>query len=129
MTGSAAPTYPGKDAYQHEPSEKVVRIDGYKNEANNASNTVPAFYSQDVPRNIARDAGKMSDPTREEIQAKIDASEARNDTKIARMEGKLDNLVTMIGVRFDAAEKEAARTRSEIANLVGLWSGPLLYLR
>lgn len=38
----------------------------------------------------------MPDPTREEMDAKIAASEARTDTKIARLEGKLDLVITKI---------------------------------
>lgn len=38
----------------------------------------------------------MSDPTREEIDAKLGASEARSDTKIARLEGKLDLVLSKL---------------------------------
>jgi hypothetical protein len=40
---------------------------------------------------------KMSDmPSREEIDAKIGAAEARGDTKIARIEGKLDLVISKL---------------------------------
>jgi hypothetical protein len=40
----------------------------------------------------------MSDPTREEIQAHIAASEARGETSLARLEGKLDTIsATIVG--------------------------------
>jgi hypothetical protein len=39
---------------------------------------------------------KMSDISREEIQAHIAASEARNETKIARLEGKLDLVLSKL---------------------------------
>jgi hypothetical protein len=39
---------------------------------------------------------KMPDLTREEIDAKLAASEARTDTKIARLEGKLDLVLSKL---------------------------------
>ena len=38
----------------------------------------------------------MADPTREEIDAKIDALDAKTQTKIARLEGKIDTAVEKI---------------------------------
>lgn len=44
----------------------------------------------------------MADPSREEIDAKIAASEARTDTKIARLDGKLDLVLSKLdNVRDD----------------------------
>jgi hypothetical protein len=48
----------------------------------------------------------MPDPSREEIDAKIAAAEARTDTKFARLEGKLDLVL---------AEASAARQEASIA--------------
>jgi hypothetical protein len=44
----------------------------------------------------------MNDPTREEINAIIKASEAGTETKIARLEGKIDTLAAMLLGRLDA---------------------------
>lgn len=38
----------------------------------------------------------MPDPTREEVDAKIAASEARTDTKLAKIDGKLDLVIAKI---------------------------------
>jgi hypothetical protein len=46
--------------------------------------------------NVPEGTVKMSDPTREEIQAQIAASEARGETKFARLEGKLDLVLSKI---------------------------------
>jgi hypothetical protein len=47
----------------------------------------------------------MPNPTREEIDAKIDAAEARTDTKIARLEGKLDLIVEAVRSSRDEARE------------------------
>jgi hypothetical protein len=48
---------------------------------------------------------EMADVTREEIQARIDASEAKNDTKIVRLEGKLDLVLQAVqSSRHDVLE-------------------------
>ncbi|NUJ81427.1 hypothetical protein HUN39_15620 [Methylocystis sp. FS] len=44
----------------------------------------------------------MSDPTRDEISAMIAASEARNETKLARLEGKIDTLTATITAAINA---------------------------
>ena len=45
---------------------------------------------------------KMSDVSREEIDAKIAASEARTETKITRLEGKLD----LVLAKLDSARED-----------------------
>ena len=47
----------------------------------------------------------MNDPTREEINAVIKASEAGTETKIARLEGKIDTLAAMLLGRLDALDE------------------------
>jgi hypothetical protein len=48
----------------------------------------------------------MAEPTREEIDAKIAASESRTETKLARLEGKLDLVLSKLdGGRDDATAK------------------------
>jgi hypothetical protein len=55
------------------------------------------FLNDDQPLAVSKEV-KMSDPTREEIQAHIAASEARGETSLARLEGKLDTIsATIIG--------------------------------
>jgi hypothetical protein len=67
-------------------------------------------------------------PSREEIQDKIAASEARTEARVVRLEGKIDTLVATIGGRMDvlaskidalndkasAAQADNLQTRSEI---------------
>lgn len=73
-------------------------------------------------RNKQPNVGNMTDQTREEVDAKIGAAEARGDTKIARMEGKLDLVLSKIdGVRSELTDVRADN-RSTRANqwLIGL---------
>lgn len=63
----------------------------------------------------------MAEPTREEIDAKIAASEARNDTKFARIDGKMDLVLAkiegysgLVNTRFDASDKQTAMMREDI---------------
>jgi hypothetical protein len=52
---------------------------------------------------------KMADLTREEVQAKIEVAEARADTKIARIEGKLDLVLQAVeGSRSEARDNRRA---------------------
>jgi Fe2+ transport system protein B len=51
---------------------------------------------------------EMADPTREEIGARIEASEARNDTKIARLESKIDLVLS----KLDAAKSDSLAIRT-----------------
>jgi hypothetical protein len=63
----------------------------------------------------------MSDLTREEMKAVVDAAEARGDTKIVRLEGKIDTLTATIGVKFDSLSADIAKSRletSESRNIV-----------
>jgi hypothetical protein len=56
-------------------------------------------------------------PSREEMKAAIELAEARTDTKIARMEGKLDLVISKIdalNVRFEDARRDARDTRGNI---------------
>jgi Fe2+ transport system protein B len=50
----------------------------------------------------------MADLTREEIKAQIEASEARTETKIARMEGKLDLVLS----KLDSAKGDSLAIRT-----------------
>jgi roadblock/LC7 domain-containing protein len=54
----------------------------------------------------SKDSAKMSDLTREEIQAQIAASEARGDTRVVRLEGKIDTLTATIIGKLDAANEK-----------------------
>jgi hypothetical protein len=44
----------------------------------------------------------MSDPSREELAALIQASEAKNETKLVRLEGKIDTIAAIISGKFDS---------------------------
>jgi hypothetical protein len=52
----------------------------------------------------------MADQTREEIDAKIAAAEARGDTKIARLESKIDLVLT----KLDDVTKDYRSLRANI---------------
>jgi hypothetical protein len=53
---------------------------------------------------------EMATPTREEINAEIAAAEARTDTKIVRLEGKIDLVIS----KLDAANIINAAIRQEV---------------
>jgi hypothetical protein len=114
MNGSSSPVYAGENAYLAKEALPQSPINDNVYAINSAQNLAPTFYSSGAPTNIAKDAKKMSDPTREEIQARIDAAEARGDTKIVRMEGKLDLVLQTI-----QSSREEARDnrRAIIGNL------------
>jgi len=57
----------------------------------------------------------MSDITREEIQAQIAASEAKGETKLARLEGKLD----LVLMKLDDVKEDGRHTRNNTI-LVGV---------
>jgi hypothetical protein len=57
----------------------------------------------------------MTAPTREEIQAQIAASEARGETKLTRLEGKLD----LVLVKLDDVKEDGRHTRNN-AILIGV---------
>ena len=57
----------------------------------------------------------MTNPTREEIQAQIAASEARGETKLARLEGKLD----LVLLKLDDVKEDGRHTRNN-AILIGV---------
>lgn len=100
-------------------SENVVDLEAYKTRqsANSAATVVNLLRpkplktnSVDVDRllheiRIRRaiyPEVSMSDPTREEINAMIAASEARNETKLTRVEGKIDTLTATITAAINA---------------------------
>lgn len=91
-----------------------------------AANTAPSVASHPVKqpfRNVQRRASQQSllrergpvpdAQTREEIDAKIAASEARNETKIARLEGKLDLLLEKANQAAMAAEQSEKAIKEE----------------
>jgi hypothetical protein len=70
------------------------------------SNVLPFDLSK---MSIANPSAKMADLTREEIQAKLETLDARTDTKIVRMEGKLDLVLqTLQSTRDEARDNRRA---------------------
>ncbi len=153
MSGSVAPDYLGGSASLPKVGLPGISINDNDYGANNASNPVPSFYRESVEwrRSFAEDVlasakqaaehfsaertpedggNIMADnPTREEMQDKIAASEARTEARVARLEGKIDTLVATIGGRIDvlgskidalgdkasAAQADSRETRSAIS--------------
>jgi hypothetical protein len=56
----------------------------------------------------------MGDPTREEISAQIKSSEAATETKIVRLEGKIDTLQATILGRIDTLQSSVSSTKGWI---------------
>lgn len=85
-------------------------VDGSEKKISN-----PFRVGDGIEGSIGNTSNKMTDHTSELIDAKIARAKAETSVEITRMEGKLDNILSMIGMRFDASDKEAGRTRTEIA--------------
>jgi hypothetical protein len=72
----------------------------------------------------------MANPTREEMEAKISASEARTETKIARMEGKLDLVLSKLenvlennrSIREDMRESNRALREDNRSTRGNVWA-------
>lgn len=58
----------------------------------------------------------MREVTREEIDAKLEAVEARMDTRIAQMEGKLDTVMARIEVQLQSISAQTTSQVGELAN-------------
>jgi hypothetical protein len=52
----------------------------------------------------------MTDPTREEIKAEIGAAEARTDTKIERLGGKIDVLATTVVGKIESLKDDVSKS-------------------
>jgi hypothetical protein len=61
----------------------------------------------------------MADPTREEIQAQIAASEARGDTRNVRLEGKLDTISATILGKIGELSAQVAEQRRDRNLIIG----------
>jgi hypothetical protein len=113
--GSVSPSYHRGFAYRvPDPALAELSINDNDYGANSAPNTAPPFVApiSSGRSSILGSAVKMSDPTREEIKAEIAAAEARGDTKIARMEGKLDLVLS----KLDHSNEYFTQVRTDIAD-------------
>jgi hypothetical protein len=95
--------------------------DNQKWTANTAQTVVSAAFGQSLPsRNEAvaaqllKEGSVPGSQSREEIDAKIAASEARSETKIARLEGKMDILIEKVGASTTAIREDGRATRANI---------------
>jgi small-conductance mechanosensitive channel len=77
-----------------------------------------------VPEAASYDERAMSDITREELNAKLDAAASRTEAAVNRVEGKVDTILAKIDGKLDvmlerreATEKNIARTDRELSNL------------
>jgi uncharacterized membrane protein YjjP (DUF1212 family) len=59
----------------------------------------------------------MSDPTREEIDAKLAAVEARTETRFTELSGKIDRLADSIAALVSTIRIEHDRIKSDMADL------------
>jgi hypothetical protein len=79
------------------------------NDPFSAASQMAQMMAQIVSPAVAEDVD-MSDPTREEIGAYIKASEAGTETKIARLEGKIDTLAATIVGKIDSLKEDVSRS-------------------
>lgn len=103
--------------------EIVRRANQKTAEIQQASAGAAASGSVDNPL-IDSDDVIMSEPTREEIDAKLDAREARMDGRVASIEAKIDGFMGRLDERFARMddrmthiEASASQTQSAIGNL------------
>ena len=98
------------------------------------------IFITDATSSSPSEAKNMSDPTREEIDAKIEASEARVEARLTAIDGKLDRLFDRLQVAISqtgdakdaalAAQKAASSTKwnilftalASIAALLAVWA-------
>jgi hypothetical protein len=132
MSGSQSPSYHREFAYVPDVRAAEIYVNDNAYGANNAPNAMSSFiaykHSDSVP-SILGSASKMSEPSREEIQAQIAASEARGETKLARLESKMDLVISKIdgmNTRFDDARGDAREARTtahsdNVATRANIW--------
>jgi hypothetical protein len=133
ISGSEFPRYLRETALVPDTSPAEFPLGDNDYAANSAPNVISFTRYHDSSFSTPRSEAKMADPTREEIQAQIAASEARGDTKIARLEGKLDLVISKldgINVRFDDARGDAREARAtahsdNIATRANIWVAAL----
>jgi len=65
----------------------------------------------------------MSDPTRQEIDAKLAAAEARTETRFTDLSGKIDRLADSLAVFASAIRGEIEGLKSEVSGLKSEVSG------
>lgn len=97
----------------------IVHLDGRPYEAQ--SNAAVSNYASEIltipTLPLATKGRKMAEPTREEMKAEVALAEARTDTKIARMEGKLDLVLSKLdhsNSRFDDIRSDYRTIRANI---------------
>ena len=91
----------------NKPQNRNLGSYGGNGEQNDRYNS---FQREALKGNLTETQGvKMADPTREEIDAKLAAVEARIETRLVGIDGKLDRIVDQIGVMNDGV-KEAKDT-------------------
>lgn len=83
----------------------------------------PAETSDPRESAPAKDRANMSDITREEVSARLEAVEARLDAKLAGIDSKLDTLLTKVDVASSAAARaEGAADRAREASQSIKWN-------
>ncbi len=90
-------------------------IGGLSGGATGIQSIPPVEYSAQINApNVEAEKGETVMATEGELRAaELAAAEARTDTKIARLEGKIDTLAATVIARFDALSHEVDRGRSE----------------
>ncbi len=109
---------------------RIFNIDGSAYQANNvASNLTSLVPQKSSPVSQESGDGMADAPTREEMNANLRAAGAETDTKIARMEGKLDLVLSKIDglntrfedARADAKEARATAHSDNVATRANIW--------
>ena len=90
--------------------------DAYKQIINKASG-VQYFLNPIDTKLIENDNQPMNTPSREEFNAKIEAVEARMDTRVSSIEGKIDGLMTRMEERDKRFDERTLSIQSDITTM------------
>lgn len=105
VSGSPSPSYSAQIIPFAQKANQESGVNENSWGITNAQNTVSTPYIYRYAADSYKDAEPMSEITREELQARLDTVEAHTDTKIARLEGKLDLVLQAVqSSRQDALE-------------------------
>ncbi len=95
------------------PSAQVINLNRTPYLGMPARNLSPwAYENEELPSSMSPQAHEdsMADPTREETKAEIATAEARTDTKIVRLEGKIELAVATLGSKLDVLRTDVAKS-------------------
>jgi hypothetical protein len=113
MIGNVAPKYSAQIIPFAQKANQESIVNDISSEIANAQNTIFASYDYRSAADNHKDAEPMSEFSREELQARLDTVEAHTDTKMARLDGKLDLVLQVVQSSRQDAMETAKISRQE----------------